>query len=600
MEFKLPPSLLNESVLLDVIEHLPAGVFAKDQGNEFQFVIWNREMERIFATPRELMLGKNDYDFFAPAEADYYRQTDIDVMNGGVVIDIAEERVTTKRGQIIAHTIKVPVTLNDGRQILLGILEDITETLENRRKIAEYQAHLEQLVEARTHALRELACRDPLTGLSNRAHFFEVLDARIAGPDGERFSLIYLDLDRFKLVNDTYGHDFGDQILKVIGVRLQEKSDLTINVARIGGDEFAILLDAPIDSSAVDAFCSELLASLRSRIELEGRSFQIDASLGVCGFPDDAKASRQMLQQADMAMYCAKQQRQSQRWCRFTTTLQLQTSHDLSIEQGILQAIANDELFIEYQPQFLAAESLTMTGLEALARWRSPMLGLVPPATFIPVAERIGFVSQITDFVLDAVCKDLQRLDAQGICLPRVSINVSSTELDEGTAARIEACLRRHGVSPERITLEITENAPLTSSIRMFSAFDGLRRQGLRLSIDDFGTGYSSLAYIAELAINEIKIDRSFVRAFLENGKSESIIRAIVGIGEAFGYQIVAEGVESEAQLAELAKFDGLVVQGFLTARPAPIEALLHLVGEGEGSQGGLRATPGFQWAPAC
>lgn len=591
MDFKLPPSLLNESVLLDVIEHLPAGVFAKDRGSEFQFVIWNREMERIFATPREAMLGKNDYDFFAREEADYYRETDIEVMDGGVVIDIPEEVVTTKRGQIIAHTIKVPVVLNDGRQILLGILEDITETLENRRKIAEYQTHLEQLVEERTRALRVLASTDPLTGLSNRAHFFEVLDGRIAAPDPGRFALIYLDLDRFKLVNDTYGHDFGDQILKVVGQRLQEKSELTINIARIGGDEFALLIDAPVDSPKIDELCGELLASLRLRIELNGRGFCIDASMGICGFPEDAKASRQMLQHADIAMYHAKRLHQPRRWSRFTSPLHLQASHDLSIEQGLLQAIANDELYVEYQPQFLAAETVKMTGLEALVRWSSPVLGKVSPVSFIPVAEMIGFVSQITDFVLDTVCKDLQRLDAQGIFLPRVSINVSSTELDESTAARIEACLSRHGVSPARITLEITENAPLGSTYRIFSAFDALRSQGLRISIDDFGTGYSSLAYISELNINEIKIDRSFVRAFLDNSKSESIIRAIVGIGQAFDYRIVAEGVESEGQLAALAKFGGIVAQGFLMARPAPIEALLHLVG-GPLEAGSLQPVP--------
>lgn len=577
MAFQLPPSLLDQSVLLDVIEHLPAGVFAKDQDDEFRFVIWNREMEAIFATPREAMLGKNDYDFFPENEADYYRETDVSVMNGGVVIDIPNETVTTQRGEIVAHTIKVPVVLNDGRRILLGILEDITESLENKRRIAAYQNHLEALVEQRTKALRQLASTDTLTGLSNRAHFFAILEERISAENPGAFSLIYLDLDRFKLVNDTYGHDFGDRILQIIGERLRGKSGELIHVARIGGDEFAILLNVHVGSPRVDETCGDLVRLLNERIELDGRVFHVEGAMGICGFPDDASTPRQMLQHADMAMYHAKHGHQPRRWFRFLQDLHLKSSRELEIEQGLLQSIANSELSLEYQPQFLAADPAQMTGLEALVRWKSPLLGNVSPAIFIPVAEMIGFVANITDFVLNTVCTDMKRLDAQGIHLPRVSVNMSATELDAGAAERTSECLRRHGISPARITLEITENAPVVGKSGIFSAFDRLRQAGLRISIDDFGTGYSSLAYISDLNIDEVKIDRSFVSGYPESAKSESIIRAIVGIGKAFGYEIVAEGVENEDQLRELACFEGLTVQGYFTARPAPLARLFPL-----------------------
>lgn len=581
--FSLPASLLDESVLLDVIEYLPAGVFAKDQDNDFRFVIWNSEMERIFSTPREQMLGKNDYDFFAPAEADYYRGTDTAVMAGGEVVEILREEVTTARGAIIAHTIKVPVTLNDGRRILLGILEDITEAESNRRELEHYQTHLEALVESRTRELKQLASTDMLTGLSNRNHFTEVLGARI---DADLpITLIYLELDRFKLVNDTYGHDFGDELLSIVGERLAGLSGAVLNVARIGGDEFAILVDLAVDAPELDALCLHISGLLQTPVVLEERQYTIDGSMGLCGFPQDASTPREMLQHADMAMYHAKRSRQSRRWERFSHKLHALSRQELLIEQELRIALSEGQLRVDYQPQYSASAPATMIGMEALVRWTSPVLGHVPPGDFIPISEITGVVHQITDFVLDTVCRDIQAALRQGIALPRVSINISAAELDAHTGQRIEAALARHQISPGRLTLEITENSKITGQQAVFDSLRPLRNRGLRVSIDDFGTGYSSLAYISELEIDEIKIDKSFVQSALDNPKHESIVKAIVGIGEAFGYAIVAEGVETPEQFAALRAYTNLAVQGFLFSRPQPFAQITGLT-EAENSPG--------------
>ena len=572
-KFHLPPSLLDESLLLDIIEYLPAGVFAKDQDNDFRFVIWNSEMERIFANQRSDMLGKNDYDFFMPAEADYYRATDTGVMAGGTVIDIPQERVNTSKGEIIAHTIKVPVTLRDGRRILLGILEDITDKVHSKQQIEHYQSHLESLVENRTRELRILASTDMFTQLSNRTHFFETLNQYINTQSSTPLSLIYLDLDRFKLINDTYGHDFGDEILTIFGNRLLSLREQVINIARIGGDEFAILVNASIESKHVDAICQKISHIFDEKIHLNQRTYSIGGSMGLCGYPQDALNARQMLQRADMAMYHTKYGKQQRKWARFSDQMQSQSLRELEIEQGLKYAIQNRELFVLYQPQFSAADPTLMLGMEALVRWNSPSLGLVPPSVFIPISEITGFIHQISDFVMNQVCKDLTEVIALGFDAPRISINFSATELDENTAQRIESILEFYQLPPSLFTIEITENSKIKGHQSIFKQLRPLRARGMRISIDDFGTGYSSLAYISELEIDEIKIDQSFVQSALDNPKHESIVKAIIGIGQAFGYKIIAEGVETAAQLTALQQYDDLTVQGFLFSHPVKISA---------------------------
>ena len=338
----------------------------------------------------------------------------------------------------------MPVVLNDGRRILLGILEDITESLENKRQIAAYQSHLEALVEQRTKALRQLASTDTLTGLSNRAHFFAILEERISAENPGAFSLIYLDLDRFKLVNDTYGHDFGDRILQIIGERLRGKSGELIHVARIGGDEFAILLNVHVGSPRVDETCGDLVRLLNERIELDGRVFHVEGAMGICGFPDDASTPRQMLQHADMAMYHAKSLGRN-RYQFFTDELNQKTQLRANMESELRQALVTGEGFrMAYQPK-IGCSSEGLVGLEALVRWIHPVRGFVPPDQFIGVAEDALLIDRLGDWIVNAVLKQVAAWRGGPLANIPVAINISPLQLRSCAGWSMQAGVRVPG-----------------------------------------------------------------------------------------------------------------------------------------------------------
>ena len=574
-KFSLPASLLHQSVLLEVIEHLPAGVFAKDADDDYRFVIWNSEMENIFSNKRQDMLGRTDYDFFEPAEADYYRRTDEQAMANDKVVDIELEEVTTSNGQILAHTIKVPVQLNDGRRILLGILEDVTERETNRKNIAHYQTHLEELVAERTAELNKLASTDMLTGLWNRNAFFREVNALTNEGSNRPFTLIYMDLNRFKVVNDTHGHDFGDQLLAEFGRRLRALQIETISLFRVGGDEFAVLVDGEATDPNLDRICATIAALFDTGFEIGIHRYTIDASMGLSCYPFDALTPRQLLQNADMAMYAAKRGRRKLQWERYTTHLRAAVDRELEIEQGLRRALEKGELYLAYQPQYDANSHCNLQGLEALIRWNSPELGNVPPDVFIPVAENTGMIYRLSDFVLDTVCRDICAAKNLHISMPRVSVNMSAAELSDETAERIQGALTRYGLDASALTIEITENAKVKATQTVFDKLKPLRDQGLKLSIDDFGTGYSSLAYLSQLEIDEIKIDKSFIQAATNSQRDKSIVQAILGICDVFGYAIVAEGVETEEQAQLLAGRTDASLQGFWLGAPAPLQEVL-------------------------
>lgn len=569
-------TLLNESLLLEVIENLPAGVFAKDASDDYRFVIWNKEMERIFANDRSEMLGKNDYDFFGKEEADYYRRCDIEVVENQRIIDIPSEVVTTKAGKIIAHTIKVPTKLPDGRLLLLGILEDITQLHEAKKQIEHYQKHLEELVEKRTKELEVLASTDMLTQLANRQSFVNTVESLISDEQAEPFTLVYLDLDRFKLLNDTYGHDLGDELLTAVGKRLASLAEHFQVIGRIGGDEFALVIPSDILSLHVDQICQLIAHSFSEPFELKNRHYFIGCSIGLSGYPHDAKTFKQLLQHADTAMYHVKHNRHKQCWQRYTIQMESTAHLELQIEQNIKNGLKNKEFSIVYQPQFCAKEIHKIVGVEALIRWSSPLLGHISPAVFIPVAEMCGLIHDVTEFVLTQVCRDIQALQHQGIRLPSVSVNLSVKDLDIGLPARIEAILDQYGVGFDQVCLEITESIKWDGKYDFTHIIQPLRDRGMRVSIDDFGTGYSSLSYFSMISVDEVKIDRLFVQ--MSEDRHASVIQAVIGIGQAFGFESVAEGVETSDQLEFLVECGIDRLQGFFLSKPLGLDQLLTLL----------------------
>jgi diguanylate cyclase (GGDEF)-like protein/PAS domain S-box-containing protein len=569
--FILPPSLLEESILLDVIEYLPAGVFCKDADDNFRFVIWNAEMERIFSNDRRDMLGKNDYDFFEKEEANYYRQTDEKVMDGDKVVHIGRENVTTNSGIIIAHTIKVPVTLNDGRRLLLGIIEDISENENNKEKIFNYQFHLEQLVEEKTLELKQLAQTDLLTNLSNRRFFYETLETLLI--NNKSYTLIYLDLDRFKLINDTFGHNLGDIVLREIGIRLSSILDYFVSVGRIGGDEFALLIDNSINKN-IDDICEIIFDLIIEPIIIENRIYKISCAMGLSNYPDDAKNAKQLLQFADNAMYFVKQKHTKKPYAYFNSIMHLNSKKEFEIEQAFYYAFLNKEFEIYYQPQY-NIHSSNISGCEALIRWNSEILNNISPEIFIPASEISGDIHRITEFVISQVCKDLDFLKKYFNTDFNVSINLSTFNMDSGLLNRILEKTTKYNIDTSKITLEIVENNELASSDEILITLNNLRNAGFKISIDDFGTGYSSLSYLSKFDLDEVKIDKSFIQDYKDKKKA-TVIEAITAISNVYGYNIVAEGVETIEQLEYLKKIGIHSCQGYLFDKPMPFKNLLE------------------------
>lgn len=569
--FNLPPSLLEESVLLEVIEYLPAGVFCKDADDDYRFVIWNSEIERIFSCDRSIMLGKNDYDFFEKEEADYYRKTDESVMNSNQVLYIEREEVSTNNGIIIAHTIKVPVTLNDGRRLLLGILEDITENESNKRKISEYQYHLEKMIEEKTFDLKNLAQTDLLTNLSNRRYFNETLENLLQ--DNKRHTLIYIDLNRFKLINDSFGHDLGDLVLKEVGNRLSLISNYFVLAGRIGGDEFAILIDDD-KYKDVDIICEKICDLISKPIEIENRVYKIGCSMGISVYPDDAQNAKQLLQFADNAMYFVKRNRLNKCYTYFNSIMQLNTKKEFEIEQALYHAFLNKEFEMYYQPQY-DAYTKKMVGCEALIRWNSKTLKNVSPEVFIPASEVSGDIHKITEFVISQVCKDLDFIRKNYNVDFEMSINLSTHDMDLALVDRITEKTKKYNLDTSKITLEIVENCELEASDEILKTLSSLRNAGFKISIDDFGTGYSSLSYLSKFDLDEVKIDKSFIQNYQDRKKS-TVIEAISAISNVFECKIIAEGVETVEQLDYLKNVGIYRCQGYLFEQPMSLGKLIE------------------------
>ena len=432
-------------------------------------------------------------------------------------------------------------------------------------------SHLEDEIDRRHEVeanMMHLATRDPLTALPNRTALHDRLEqhVRLAMRQDSKLAVLFVDLDNFKLINDTLGHDIGDQALICTAQRLSEVLRTSDTVARLGGDEFAVVL--PSLHGAEDALqvAAKIVEVLAAPKDIGGHRLHIDCSIGVALFPEHGLTGDLLLRHADLAMYEAKQSGGARPFL-CNTDLDLRAQEMLSLDNDLRDAFRRDELFLHYQPQ----TSLTggrLCGVEALVRWQHPHLGLIPPDRFIPVAESRGLIGELGRIVLDKAMAQLVRWDAEGVSVPRIAVNVSAAELRPGFADAVEMALRKHGIPPGRLELEITESALTSDGIETLSMLHRLRALGIRIAVDDFGVGYSSLGQLRRLPIDSLKIDRSFVEAIDSNAQDSAIVQAIVTMATALGLCTIAEGAEHEAQFRMLEKLGCDCVQGYFVARP--------------------------------
>jgi diguanylate cyclase len=425
--------------------------------------------------------------------------------------------------------------------------------------------------------IREQAARDGLTGLYNRQAFdgFLLQSVEYAKRHRENVALLFLDLDRFKAVNDRRGHFAGDAILVETGRRLTEccarrGEDV---VARVGGDEFAILLRQPEAPDGPSIVAQRILDSISEPHDIEGGPVRTSASIGIALYPADGEEAMQLFKMADLALNQAKRQGRST-FCFYGGEWQEERDRRIQLEQGLLRAIGNDELFLVYQPK-LDTTCMRVIGVEALVRWNHPHLGVLGAQSFVPLAEKAGLVWALTEWVLNAACRQAAAwYRDEGLDI-NVAVNMSpSVFAHEDLEQVIEKALRDGGLPPDRLTLEITEESLMIYEQESLDVLERLHRMGISVQIDDFGTGYSSLSSLKHYHFQALKIDRSFVSDVVTSSDDAAIATTIMFMAKCLDMEAIAEGVESEAQKEFLASIDCRFMQGFYFARPLSAQDL--------------------------
>ncbi|MEO8313905.1 MAG: EAL domain-containing protein [Pseudomonadota bacterium] len=461
------------------------------------------------------------------------------------------------------------VRRNDGR--LIWISENARAVHDESGRLICYEGTVEDVTELREYKERieRQARLDDLTGLANRSQLRERLQEAVshAGANDLRFALVFVDLDRFKYINDSLGHHAGDELLCVMAARLTACAPPGTTVARVGGDEF-VLLVPDADEHSARLLTRNILKATGEVWHFNGTENRVNGSVGVALYPDHGRDPEALLKNADAAMYLAKDQgRDTLRF--FSAELRAQMTERLEAEQRLREAIKKDQLLLHFQPRVDIASG-RITGTEALVRWQAPGEPLVYPANFIAIAEETGLIVDIGRYVLDAACAQARAWLDAGHKAMVVAINASPHELQqERYADNVLAALRRFDVPPELLEIEITESMVVQDAPRLIRMLVRLRQMGVNIAIDDFGTGYSNLRYLQRFPAQRLKIDRSFITDMMTNSEDTAIVRAIITLGHSLGMLVVAEGVETRPQLDLLRELGCDEVQGYFTGRPA-------------------------------
>lgn len=440
---------------------------------------------------------------------------------------------------------------NNEQGHLEGILLDITEHIHSQQQV-EY-----------------LATRDPLTELANRYLFNDVLVNHIDKfGDDTSIALLFIDLDRFKTINDSLGHQVGDRLLKLVAQRLKDCIHDDNLLARLSGDEFMIMIKNPLNVDTVEALARSINTVISKTYEIDYYKLNTSCSIGISLYPQDSTESHILLRNADTAMYTAKA-KGGNRYQFYTDEMNQKVNSRLTIETELRRAIQENEFEVHYQPQ-VNAYSGELEGAEALVRWIHPTAGMVSPVEFIPIAEETGLIRDIGDWVLHESCKNFKAWNEESNLNLSVAVNVSVTQLNDNFVLRVQEILNQTGLSTEHLELEITESLLMDNVQENVRILENINRQGIRFAMDDFGTGYSSLSYLRQFPISKLKIDRSFVNDITDDSDDEAIIRAIIAMGQTLKLKIIAEGVENHRQLVLLQTMGCDSYQGYYFSKPLP------------------------------
>ncbi len=450
---------------------------------------------------------------------------------------------------------------NDEVTHYLGMISDMTARREAEEK------------------LRYLSNYDRLTGFANRNLFRDRLHTAISHGRNkdQRVALVYIDLDRFRQINDTLGHEVGDELLRKSAKRISSVDANVDTISRVGGDEFTIIIDNFTDRQALELYCEKIIAELRRPFRIGEHELLLGASIGISVFPDNGRELQILLNHADIAMHQSK--RLGGNTLRFyTQDLRAASIEQLNLETALRKAIFRDEFIVHYQPK-MCLKTDRIVGVEALVRWQHPTLGLLFPNEFIPLAEETGLITAIGELVLDKAARQAQIWKDTGLGDIRTSVNIPAHQLRRGNLVQvIQRVLDNTGLSPSLLEVELTESALMDDVEQILETLNELRGLGIEISLDDFGTGYSSLAYLKRFPIDTLKIDQAFVRDLDKNPDDEAIVKAIIAMAHSMGMKVVAEGVETEQHLDFLRQEGCDAIQGYFLSRPVPDEQLSGLL----------------------
>ena len=414
--------------------------------------------------------------------------------------------------------------------------------------------------------VKRYAYYDSLTKLPNRMNFELALE-NLSTSDSLINAVIFIDLDRFKSINDNYGHSFGDNLLREFAKRLKSKCQSTHLLARLGGDEFAMLISDATSTTEVEEIGSQLMTSVSDTFMIDGFGLKVSASIGICISPVDCNSGIELLRNADIAMYFSKAHKLEGPY-RFNKKIASEHKYRLQLELDLKKGLENNEFQLAYQPKVC-----TLTGkvrsVEALVRWLHPERGFISPTQFIPIAEETGIMGSIGHWVLNEACRELSELQKCTHPDLQVAINISTQQFsDENFVNRVHLALSAHGLNHQSLELEVTESIVMSDIERVVSILNTLKNSGIAIAIDDFGTGYSSLQYLQELPLDTLKIDRAFIIALNDSDPTSSVANSIVQLAKLFNLQTVAEGVETEDQNQKIKSLGVHHIQGYLYSRP--------------------------------
>ncbi|WP_169920110.1 putative bifunctional diguanylate cyclase/phosphodiesterase [Tamilnaduibacter salinus] len=484
-----------------------------------------------------------------------------------------------------------------GLGLLISALAWSTQLLLHRnRSLLKTRAALEEETRERESIQQDLvrlASTDTLTGLANRRFFMEDLSHTLSIADRQlhQVALITIDLDRFQILNDTLGHQFGDELLIRVAERLNDINDERVLTAYSSGDEFLVCQQHVEDIDEVIHLLGQIRQCFRQPFTVHGEDYAVTATMGVAVYPQSGLDADTLMRNADVALYRAKEKGRDL-YQFYTEGMQDREVHRLELDRDLDQALAGDQLALHFQPQLDLATG-QVGSVEALIRWHHPTRGLVSPGEFIPLAEESGRIADIGRWVAIAACRQLAKWSDGPLSHLRIAINLSGRELETGTlASQIRDCLTRWDVDPSRLELELTEEVFIASRPENLEQLRELHDVGVHLAIDDFGVGYSSLAYLRDFPVNLLKIDRSFITRVTDRHDDAVITGAVIQLSHSLGIQVAAEGVETEAQLSFLRNHHCDLAQGFLISHPVPADQLEREIRQGHFETGSLRLSP--------